>query len=81
MVLAVVLSNSVTSNTILSFLENFWFAPRLGLVSRLVWRAVRTDILEFRGAYLQCIEHLADQDQRRCEAEAVGRYVLQQLIY
>ena len=81
MVGAVVLANSVTSNTILSYIENFWLAPRFGLASRRVWEAVRLEIRRFYAAYQQGIEHLCELDQRRQDSLAITRYQDEGIIF
>ena len=75
------LGNSIVSQCVLSFVHNFWHAPRLGLASRRVWEAARSEIRLFHAAYLQGIEHLCEQDQRRRDSLAITRYQDEGLIF
>ena len=77
---SVLASHLVVANVV-GFAVNFWEVPRLAGASRGIYSALSPVVKEFRGAYLQGRDHLADLHEAQCEREAVGRYIKENLIY
>ena len=69
------------TRTVAGFIENFWEAPYIATTCRRAWEGLSSSVREFRGAYLQGVEHQATAGQHRQDALAVQRYILQELIY